>query len=537
MAWARWRGKRLQIGWKDTHGIERQRMCKETTLTAARRLADDLERKAERPRLGLEDAPLERALFSDVAEFYLETGAVQHRSYAQIESRFRLHILPEFGAKYLDEIRPADIMGFLGRKKEAGLSPQTREHLRVHLQAVFTFAIRDSKVFRGSNPASEVEKVRVPKREIRFVEREFVPLIIAAVSDRWRSLFAVAVYTGLRKGELLGLHARDVDLPNGVIRVFRSYDGETKSTKPRTVPIPEELVPFLRVELGRVRSEHLFPATDGSMQGKDLDLAGLFRTALKAVGLVLGHDHVCRRKGCGFLERRADAAPSRCPKCEFQLWPKAIPMNLSFKDLRSTFGTYAYEATGDIRFVQAALGHHDPRLTEERYSTLRNVRLREQGRKISFATDDSLTSGDGTGAPRASVASISMGPRGKDECGMRESNPRPLAPEANAPTLRRSGSGSQTLGSVGVSSGGRFAALGAVPQVSPKVADGGLTPGLVAHRGESLLTVREVADLLGVTPATIYKHVQRGGLRAVRIGALLRFRADDVTAFVDGGVR
>jgi excisionase family DNA binding protein len=52
----------------------------------------------------------------------------------------------------------------------------------------------------------------------------------------------------------------------------------------------------------------------------------------------------------------------------------------------------------------------------------------------------------------------------------------------------------------------------------------GLTP---------LLTVPQVAEILGVTRATIYVYVENGTLRAVRIGGVLRFRPDDVQALID----
>lgn len=103
-----------------------------------------------------------------------------------------------------------------------------------------------------------------------------------------------------------------------------------------------------------------------------------------------------------------------CPRCSFRLWPRALPPALRFHDLRSTFGTHAYEATGDVRFVQAVLGHSDPRLTEERYSALRNQRLLEQGRRLSFGTVPatgiaSATYPALTGAPGRDLASRRSG--------------------------------------------------------------------------------------------------------------------------------
>jgi integrase len=51
------------------------------------------------------------------------------------------------------------------------------------------------------------------------------PAPLASTAD-WRNLFAAAIYTGMRKGELLGLRRLDVDLAADVLTVARSYDRE-----------------------------------------------------------------------------------------------------------------------------------------------------------------------------------------------------------------------------------------------------------------------------------------------------------------------
>jgi hypothetical protein len=59
-------------------------------------------------------------------------------------------------------------------------------------------------------------------------------------------------------------------------------------------------------------------------------------------------------------------------------------VKFTFKDMRSTHATLAYEATGDIRYVQRVLGHSDPRLTERVYAGLRVERMLEQADRLSF---------------------------------------------------------------------------------------------------------------------------------------------------------
>ena len=70
---------------------------------------------------------------------------------------------------------------------------------------------------------------------------------MAALSPRWRPLFATALYTGMRKGELLGLRKTDVDLDSGLLMVARSYGRDTtKGGHADVIPIAAELAPYLR---------------------------------------------------------------------------------------------------------------------------------------------------------------------------------------------------------------------------------------------------------------------------------------------------
>ncbi|MBI5495037.1 MAG: tyrosine-type recombinase/integrase [Deltaproteobacteria bacterium] len=83
----------------------------------------------------------------------------------------------------------------------------------------------------GKNPAVAVDAVPIPRHEVNVLDHEEVPRLIAGVPERWRALFATAVHTGLRKGELFGLRVTDVDLVHGHLRVAHSYDGPTKAAR------------------------------------------------------------------------------------------------------------------------------------------------------------------------------------------------------------------------------------------------------------------------------------------------------------------
>jgi integrase len=104
---------------------------------------------------------------------------------------------------------------------------------------------------------------------------------------RLHALYATAVYCGLRKGELCGLHWEDVHLEERYIVVRRSFDGLTKSARWRTVPIPDSLAPILAAHrLADPFKGHLaFPNDAGEMFTTHARLQDPLAAALKELGL------------------------------------------------------------------------------------------------------------------------------------------------------------------------------------------------------------------------------------------------------------
>jgi len=113
-----------------------------------------------------------------------------------------------------------------------------------------------------------------------------------------RPVFATAILTGLRKGELCGLQKPDVDLARRLLTVRRSYERPfPKNRKQRVVRIPDELMPFLDYALAVFPSEWLFPGEEGLMRENTWQPEDIVRRELKRAGIVTGWKHVCRRKG------------------------------------------------------------------------------------------------------------------------------------------------------------------------------------------------------------------------------------------------
>jgi len=143
------------------------------------------------------------------------------------------------------------------RAKRKPLAPATINRYMASLAAVFTWAIKRRIATRGFvHPCRTVERRTENNEKTRFLsDDERMRLLAACKASPWPRLYALvlmALTTGARKGELLGLRWADVDVPRGLAHV-----GQTKNGDPRVMP----LVPAVVAELERFKaapSVHVF---------------------------------------------------------------------------------------------------------------------------------------------------------------------------------------------------------------------------------------------------------------------------------------
>ncbi|NRD59717.1 tyrosine-type recombinase/integrase [Corallococcus exiguus] len=358
------------VRFKDGHGRWRDTATLATTKTAAKSLLHDLELQADRQRRGLEPMPEHRK--------QVTFGEAMNVWKAEVGSRLRSTTIIGFSEKHLrDELGPLPLKGItpsrlevLLNAKAGELAPKSLNHLRAHVHRIFELALRRG-LFTGLNPAKTVPRIKQPKRLPQYLKTEEVPLMLTALERRWRPLFATAVYTGMRKGELLALRKSDIDLKTGTIRVGRSHASDTtKGNREDLLPIAVGLLPYLREAMATSPSELLFPREDGTQHRPDVALHKVLRRALGRAGLVEGYNHLCRRKGCGYKVRKRHGMPEPCPRCGMKLWPQALPRPLRFHDLRHTTATLLLKAGVPVATVQRILRHSDPAITTEVYGHL-----------------------------------------------------------------------------------------------------------------------------------------------------------------------
>ena len=257
---------------------------------------------------------------------------------------------------------------------------------------------------------------RVPIRKADFLRAHEVGAVLQAVPPRWQPLFASAIYTGLRKGELLGLRKSDVDFASRLIIVTRSYDRETtKGGRAEAIPVAAALLPYLRAAMSASASDLVFPDPQGRMLSRHTPLEDVLRRALKHAGIVEAWEHVCRKSGCVHAELAADDRVRRCPRHRMKLWPKARVRHIRFHDLRHTTASLLMSAGVNPGAVQRSLRHTDPRITTETYGHLAPDYLRSEIDRLQFGTapanDASNRSQGAAGAGQQFLTTFLQGPR------------------------------------------------------------------------------------------------------------------------------
>lgn len=172
------------------------------------------------------------------------------------------HVIPALGNLLVQRITPMQIQVFYSKKLESGrldgkggLSPRSVLHVHTLLHRVFAQAVRWQILPR--NPVDAVDPPRVPLTEMKVLSSAEIPALVDA--SRGTSLFlpiAIALGTGLRRGEILGLTWSSVDLEAGSLVVARSIEqtkAGVRAKEPKThrsrrhVKMPGSLVRVLRI--------------------------------------------------------------------------------------------------------------------------------------------------------------------------------------------------------------------------------------------------------------------------------------------------
>jgi integrase/recombinase XerD len=279
---------------------------------------------------------LPRHLLTEAMERFFEEASLKART---LESyRFTSNICARLlGDLHLDEITRRVLSDFVSTRKRTGVTDATVRRDLAFLSSVFSMAARWGWV--DTNPVTTFSKktLKESRPRTRFITREEFALLHEASSENLKPVLVVAVETGLRKEELLGLKVSNIDFRRRELHL-----DVTKTSSPRRVPLSPLALATIKELLeqrSRPRSPYLFCKADGTRIGNP-------------------------KKAFAGACRRANIEDFR------------------YHDLRHTFASWWVQEGGDLYRLSRILGHATLQMSA-RYGHLRTDDLHDELNRVA----------------------------------------------------------------------------------------------------------------------------------------------------------
>lgn len=305
-------------------------------------------------------------------------GAVRRTTLDSYRWLIEKHISPALGHIPLSHLKPLDLQRFYAQKSatgrldgRGGLAPRSVQYMHGLLREALGSAVKWEVLSR--NPAESVDPPRRERREMQVLDIGDVQAFLeAARGTRYYALWVVAVTTGLRRGEMLGLRWQDIDMEAGTLAIRQTLvclrgrmiiQPRAKTDRSlRTVSLPDAAMEALRAHKAQQDDERRF--------ARDYQDNGLV---------------FCSPEG-----RPVD--PNNLTKRYFKpLLQQAGLPDIRIQDLRHTHATMLLGAGVNLKLVSDRLGHTTTRMTADIYSHVL-PRMRDE---VAAAVDKILSRPEG----------------------------------------------------------------------------------------------------------------------------------------------
>ncbi len=310
-----------------------------------------------------------------------------------------LHVAPELGAMRVDDCGPQAIRGLLSAKRAEGVSEAGIAKLRRMLHALFAFA-QDAGLV-SVNPVDSA-RVRGKPRAHRARGTELSPVQIRRFLDvcspRWRPFFVIALDTGLRRGELIGLRWADIDLLERIIYVRRSISSYDQPNAPAVDGAAEQPRAYQNGRPAQPNGSRVRPLSTKTEAGQRLvpilsgaqrALEGLYVNARDTSDRAPVFTTVERRTRGGVTRPPGGPLSPRMVTLVFRRYAEraGLPASVRLHDLRHTAITNAIGQGEDVLLIAAFAGHKKTSTTLDLYGHLMPERVRQAARRMNSISD------------------------------------------------------------------------------------------------------------------------------------------------------
>ena len=281
------------------------------------------------------------------AERWLAIWATQNlggKAYERYAELLRKHVIPRVGGLPIQKLRATDLQAIY-----AGVSDGTR----LYVHRVTSRMLRHATQWgvTHQNVASLVDAPKARPAEAEILTPDQVNAVLADLREHWmHPIVALAVGSGARRGELLGLRWRDLHLDSGIMKIERALE-QTKQGI--TVKAP-------KTRHGR-RVVALAPVT--------IDVLRAHRRTQQEQWLVLGRGKVPPEMPV-FATVDGEVLSPRSISKAWERATKRLGINAPFHSLRHTHASTLIAAGVDVVTVSRRLGHGSAAITLTVYAHL-----------------------------------------------------------------------------------------------------------------------------------------------------------------------
>ncbi len=250
--------------------------------------------------------------FEDFADEYLQLHSKVNNKGWKTDHTCIQTLKKYFTGKCLHEITPY-MIDIFKQDLSKTLKPSSVNRKLCTFKTMFNKASAWGRFF-GSNPVQAIKFFKLNNARLRFLEKDEIVKLLSHCHDHLKGIVIVALNTGMRKAEILGLKWRDVDIKRNILYLHHTKNGEK-----REIPVNEQAKTVLINTLRDPQSEYVFNYNGGRIA----DIKRSYCTAVKKSGI----------------------------------------KDFTFHDLRHTFASYLVMSGVDLNTVRELLGHKSLQMT------------------------------------------------------------------------------------------------------------------------------------------------------------------------------
>jgi integrase len=326
------------ISWTDAQGRRRYRKTDAQNITQAKQIRAAELLRVEQARI-LGHTPPGQDTFEEVAARYLkhQKARISPRAYVREDGILRMY-LARFNSLRLAAIQKTDIQRYVTDRAVETSAYSVRRELAV-LKHIFNLAVEWEII--PVSPAARIKAPKLPAGRVRYLQPTELKALLEACPDGLRQIVALAVSTGMRRGEVLGLRYLDVDLSNRRIMLPQTKNGDSR-------------IVYLNNMAAMVLNS--LPPTDKTEPGDKIF---------------------------------ADWTPNQVTMAFARIYVRLKIQNFRYHDLRHTAASWMRMSGADIHTVASLLGHKTLSMAQ-RYQHLSPEFLSEAVGKLDAVFGDAL---------------------------------------------------------------------------------------------------------------------------------------------------